>query len=178
MKTKLFTLLMLTSLFTFSQKLKINEKDEMSGDIVKRTTSVYIQTGMANSTSVYMEKINSKTYLHIPYEKSAKNWIGVENTFSVVKDQLVIIKLANDSVVKLSIKDNITATKGGSGKVISGCPGINITCEITDENIQKLLSSVAVKIRIYMVDPKNDKGYFEFDINKETVFKDLINLVQ
>ena len=169
----------MVSITSFGQKLKTNEKDEMSGDIVKRTTSVYIQASLVTSTSVYVEKINNTTYLRIPFEKAGKTWItSIENQFSVVKDQLVIIKLANDSLVKLKIRDNITATKGGNGKALSGCPGVNITCEITDDDGRKLLSSPAIKMRIYMVDPKVDKGYVEFDIEKQTIFNDLLTLVK
>ena len=151
------TLLFFLSLNTsFSQKLVENKIDEFTKHAVKRT-----------SWETLMEKFGMVIYLRVSVIDSTE-YIDVKSmlggkVFAIPKGETFMIKLANDSIVKLNTLSHEVSCRGCGAKGFSGSAteGIQVAYVI-DKQTHDLLKQYPIKkVRLYTTE-----GYHEEDVNK------------
>jgi hypothetical protein len=156
-KNLLVVTLCFSTVFCFSQKLEENEVDEFTGNSIKRTSWELLSTF---KPYFRISKINNS------YTFQIKLMLG--NVFSIDKGEFLMLKLDNDSIVKLpNLEYAITCTGCGAvGYLGSGAQGIHVKYILHEEAREKLKKHLVTKIRIYTSD-----GYVDYDTKKKNAQK-------
>lgn len=155
----------------FGQKLKENEVDEFTNNVVKRTSWESLNQSMKFTAYFRISKINNSYYFDL------KMMLGTGPVFSIAKDQELMFKLAGGEVVNLkNLEYTITCTGCGSvGLMGSDAQGIQVSYPINLEAVEKLSEETIEKFRIYTND-----GYVENDLKSkiDSKIKKCLKLVE
>lgn len=161
------------------QKLLNTTIDKFTNDTISSTTQVRIASTEKFTSSVAefldadVSKINSNFYLNLEVDLTTAD----HDFFSVIKDTNALIKLADNTVVKLS---NIRTVRSQPQNIASGLfvsreywvAGMSYS--IQKEDIEKLLASAVTAIRV-----EADSRNFDFDIKPKdgSLIKKMLLLV-
>lgn len=159
----IFLLLFLLPQIGISQELIENKTDEFTKSKILRTSWEPLTRTQTLYSFTQVAKINDNIYLRLKYTIP-------HIVFSIREDDHVMLKLANDSIIKLPYPKSQVSCRGCgvNGLSMSNHDGVDISFLI-DPDLAKLLSqNLIVKIRVYTT-----KGYTEEDV-KEKLANNLI----
>lgn len=133
------------SIDSYSQKIEQNEVDEFTGDIKKSTSFELLYMGFDFTTYHRFSKINDSYYLNL------KIMLASGSVFAIGKDEELMLKLANNEIVKLKNSSYTITSRGGGAKDIIGsnAMGLSVYYRITKTQLETLKKHSLSKIRIY-----------------------------
>jgi hypothetical protein len=153
-------LLLMLSFSATAQKLTTNETDEFTRNQVKETSveklaHPFKMSGFAYNFSA--KRINDNYYFNLRMMSLNKE------VFAIRKDSKLMIRLKNDSIITLLAPSfEVSGTgKAGSGLSAGSAEGTSVYYPISRDEIDLLLSSEIVKLRVY-----TSEGYTEQDIKE------------
>lgn len=147
---------------TFGQTLEENKIDDFTKNTVKRTSWETLNMSMKFTAYFRISKINEHTYFDL------KMGIGLGEIFSIGKDQEIMFKLANDSIVSLPNLEYALTCKGcgAKGYMGSAAQSIQVSYPINIEQIEFLKKEKALKVRVY-----TNTGYVEDELKDKNALK-------
>lgn len=151
----LLPLLLLLCLNSFAQKLVTNKKDEFTGRYVKETSVEILSHPFKMSGYSYdfrFKSVDTDIYLNLKI-------MSISNSVFAIKDgNVLMLKMGNDSILKLSNSEYTISQsgKGASGIVGSACQGVSLYFPLSKEDIETIKNTKIVKVRLYTTD-----GYTE-----------------
>jgi hypothetical protein len=153
-----------------AQTIKENTIDEFTKKKVMRTSWDLICRSVKLTAYTSVSKINDDIFISLKLMPG----LGV---FSISEGDEFLLKLANDSIVKLKcLKYTISCIGCGAiGFMGSGTQGISVDYPISVEQYNRLLDDKINKIRIY-----TSNGYIESGIKEKfaEVFKKQLTLIK
>jgi hypothetical protein len=152
----LFPLLLIAATSS-AQTIDENTKDEFTGARIVSTNWEWLSYSGETATIYFkIRVVNDDYYLHLKYMLT---WGGV---FAIGNRDQFMLKLANDSVVKLTPSEGQVSCKGcGSvGMVGYNYWGTHTNYPLSPEAMEALMSSPIVKTRLYTSD-----GFLEQEVN-------------
>jgi hypothetical protein len=160
---KILLPLLISPLFCISQKLTENQVDEFTKNTVKRTSWEPLSKTGRMYAHVRAAKINDKYSLDLKLMFKEGLLYGT-SVFAVKDGQNVMLKLDNDSIVKLDVlKYEISCRGCGAINLIgSDGQGVHLIMLLDKETVAYLSGNKVVKIRVYTTD-----GYTESDIKEK-----------
>ncbi len=160
------TLLILSTIIVssaYSQKITENKKDDMTNNFVISTSKERLSGGMSSTwIKTGVTKINSTYYI--------ESTIGLSGSFFIIRENAeMIIKLSNDSIIKLVCLKMESAHEGMGGKQA------DVSYRISDYAINQLKTFDVKKIRIYTTD-----GYTDIEVSdkNKSMIKNEILLIE
>lgn len=153
-----------------AQSIERNETDEFTGTKYIETDWGVLYMKMGSSIQYRIRVIDNQQYLHV------KAYTGY-SLKSVYERHPLMLKLENDSVVKLSPSETTTGCYGCAsldGFIGSKAAGVSVHYNLSDDVINDLVRFGVTKSRLY-----TDDGYFEETINtkKAIQFRDYFRLL-
>jgi len=164
-KALILSIILIATLIQVSaQTLTQNETDEFTGSTVKHSSWETLNASMKYTAYFRISKINDFYYFDL------KMAIG-STVFSIDKDQEIMFKLSNGKIIKIpNLEYTITCEGcGARGYVGSGIQGIQVSYNLTSEQIKELKNNSIVKIRIY-----TNIGYVENNL-KPKYYQKILN---
>ena len=156
------TLLFGLSFSLAGQVLEENKVDEFTKHSVKRTSWETLNSSMKFNAYFRISKIDDLIYFDL------KMSIGVGEVFSIKKDQELMFKLANDSIVSLPNLEYALTCKGcgAKGYMGSAAHGIQVSYPINIKQIDLLKKEKVIKARVY-----TSTGYVEDELKDKNALK-------
>jgi hypothetical protein len=158
MKKTLLVILLSIPLLCFAQKLKRNEVDPFTGQVVRQTSWKILRQTWVHTTYFSVRKIGNRELLDI------KAMMGAGGTyFSIPRGAYFMIRLQNDSIVTLH---NLTPAyasdgQGAIGFYGSAATGISVTYGLDEKEVAMLLKNPATQFRFC-----TSIGPYTFDLKK------------
>jgi hypothetical protein len=166
-KILILATLIFSTVFCFAQKLEKNEVDEFTGNSVKRTSweDLVLSNNLTDLANTFASKFRISKIDDFYYFDFK---LMLSGDFSIEEGQLLMLKLGNDSIVKLSNLEHKTTCLGCGAVGVAGSkfPGISVSYVLSTEQIDELKKHKAVKIRVYKSD-----GYVEREIKEKNAKK-------
>lgn len=140
----------------FSQKLERNEVDEFTGNITKTTSEEVLSRTMKSASFVYFRQVGNFLFLQVKY--MANPFRGAV----VGEDDLIYLKMKDDSVLKLHCVKTTVSDRGQGARGLGGsaAEGINIPYTLTPADLSILQTKLISKVRINFSD-----SYTELEVN-------------
>lgn len=168
MKWMLSTFAILFIIKISAQTIEENYTDDFTNNKIIRTSWEVFSRNPDLNGYLRISKINNKTYLDL------KLFTGV---VSMEKGSEFMLKLTNDSIVKLAANETVISCLGcgAIGLLGSQAYGLNVSFELAEEIIALLFQKPVKKARIYF-----RTGYREADIKEKfgDVIQKLLSLVK
>ena len=169
----LLPLLLLLCSTAFAQKLVTDKKDEFTGKYVKETSVEILSHPFKMSGYSYdfrFKSVDTDIYLNLKI-------MSISNSVFAIKDgNVLMLKMGNDSILKLSNSEYTISQqgKGASGIVGSACQGVSLYFLLSKEDIHVIKNTKIVKVRLYTTG-----GYSEQDVKAvaDKRVKDALKLV-
>jgi hypothetical protein len=158
MKKTLLAVLLYIPLLSFAQKLKKNEVDPFTRQVVKQTSWKTLRHKSAHTSYFSVRKIDDRVFLDF------KAIMGPGGTyFSIPRGAYFMIKLQNDSIITLC---NLTPAyasdgQGAIGFYGSAATGISVTYGLDEKEVAMLLKNPATQFRFC-----TSIGAYTFDLKK------------
>lgn len=172
-------LFLLLPLIGFSQKLEKQVIDRFSDDTTKRTTMERIGAvdSFSSPEATYLSagatKAGDVTFLDIELDATTIN----NYYFTVSNGDNLLLKLADNSVIKLTNSNNINTCKRWIKHGFIGREYFiaNMAYAITNFQIDDIMASDVVAVRV-----ETDNGHFDFDIkpNGNAILKKTFKLIR
>jgi len=155
----LFTLLFCNQLS--SQTLEQNETDESTGHKIRQTSWETLILKMKLTAYFRISRIDSFYYFDL------KMTTGTDKVVAIDKDQEMVFKFENDSVLRLkNLNYAITSTlEGERGFAGSEGQGVKVRYPLSLADIDKLRNNIAIKWKIYTIN-----GHLESNKIADTYF--------
>lgn len=147
MKKVIYSALILISFKVYSQKIEVNKKDDMTNNIVVKTSMEKLTSNMTPKwIKVGVDKINDKYLLSTTF--------CMGGTFFIISEGgEIILKLTNDSLVTLKSIERSAAHEGMGGKQA------DVRYFIPADKLDLLRKNGVKKIRPYASD-----GYVDMEV--------------
>ena len=158
MKKAILGVLISIPLLCFAQKLKKNEVDPFTGQLVRQTSWKTLRHKSAHTSYFSVRKIDTRVFLDF------RAIMGPGGTyFSIPRGAYFMIKLQNDSIVTLH---NLTPAyasdgQGAIGFYGSAATGISVTYGLDEKEVALLLKNPATQFRFC-----TSIGPYTFDLKK------------
>jgi len=138
----IMVVLSLIGLMAYSQDLKENYIDEMTGDTIKYSHWRTIRTTLMGTIYSRFKSVNSTYGIEI------RMMLG--QVFSISEGDCLILKLDNGELIKLGSPSFVLTSIGGgsTGLSGSGTPGLVAPYLLDNESCIKLASNTITRIRI------------------------------
>jgi hypothetical protein len=156
---KKILILILVPFLSHAQKITENKKDDMTGNVIIRTSKERITGGMSPKwIKAGVTKVNNTLFLEAT--------VSMSGTFFIVREGgEAIIKMSNDSTVTIKSISMESAHDGMGGKQA------DLRFALAEPGLGGLQKNSISKIRIY-----TSEGYQDFEIpekNKDIVKKEI-----
>lgn len=153
-----------------SQKLVENKIDEFTKHAVKRTSWEILMEKFGTTIYIRFSKIDSIEVLDLKIMLGGK-------VFAVSDGETLMLKLSNDSIMKLNTVSYEVACIGCGARGLPGSAAYGVHVKyIIDETNHELLKKYKIKkVRLYTTD-----GYHEEEVTKkrESILQETIVLVE
>lgn len=158
----LFAFLGGISTLTLGQTLEENKVDEFTNNTVKRTSWEMFNSDFKFTAYFRVSQINDNQYFDL------KLMLASGSVFSIGKDQEIMFKLSNDTIIKLPNLEYSVSCRGCGAKGLMGseAQGIQVSYPISKTQSDLLKSISIAKVRIYTND-----GYIEDEMKTKNAVK-------
>jgi hypothetical protein len=142
----------------FCQTIVENKKDEFTGNSIIRTSWETIQSNFHFTGYFRISRINDHIYFDL------KMILGSGGVFAINKDDQLMFKLENDSIITLyNLEYALTCSGCGAISLAgSSAQGIKTSYSLSEQNVEELKKFKIVKWRIYTTN-----GYVEDEIKEK-----------
>lgn len=180
MKTLFFLIsALLLPFIVFAQKMDKPRIDKITNDTTFFTTTEKVAGGngafsLSNEDiQVYASKLKGDIFLHTIVGLN----VSFYKRFHAASGNVVIIKLADNSIINLPNIADVIAERKGGGTLATGrmCWTGELSMHASKDDIDKILSSVVTVIRV-----QTDEGNLDFDIKPKgsDIIKKSLTLIQ
>ena len=158
----LFPLLLLAA-NSSGQTIEENKTDEFTGARIVSTNWDWLNYGAEATLYTRIRFVNGRYSIHVKYAITGGRY-GV--IFSIRNDDQFMLKLANDTIVKLKpISGEVSCQGcGATGFIGSAGYGTHTIYPLTPEQIELLYQYPIIKTRMYTSD-----GYVDMEVNPKKI---------
>jgi len=159
--SRLIIPLLLIAFTSSAQTIDENKTDEFTGARIVSTSWEWLNYGGVATLYTRIRFVDDEYSLHVKYAVTGGKY-GV--VFSIGNDDPLMLKLANDTILRLMPQSGEVSCRGcgAPGYVGSAGWGTHTIYPLTPEQIELLIEQPIIKTRMY-----TRKGYYEMDVNRK-----------